>query len=323
MPRILLTANYSEEPMRILKGTLPSGFSLITLESVTKNELLSKAIHADYILASGRLPVDKNTVDMAKNLKMVQRTGVGLDTLDLDYLKERRIPVYINQGINSQSVAEHTLLLMLATLRKLPIIHNNLKAGIWDKQKQGVTTCSLYGKTVGLIGVGAIGRAVAQLLGNFDVNILYYDTFRLPREREIELKIEYAPFNDLLVNADIVSLHCPLNDQTQQLIGKDQLSMMKKDSIIINTARGGLIDESALISSLRCGHIKAAGLDVFENEPINSESELLKLNNVVLTPHIAGITYESFYEMMSASIFNIRMFEEGNFEIIENRKLKY
>jgi phosphoglycerate dehydrogenase-like enzyme len=322
MPRILLTANYSEEPMAILNETLPSGFTLITLENVTKDELLNKAVLADYILASGRLSIDKDIVDVATKLKMVQRTGVGLDTLDLDYLKEKKIPVYVNQGINSQSVAEHTLLLMLATLRRLPIIHGNMKVGIWDKQKQGVLTNSLHGKTIGLIGAGTIGKAVAQLLGNFNVNILYYDTIRLPRDREIELKMEFAPMNDLLLNADIVSLHCALNDQTLKLIGKDELSMMKKGSIIINTARGRLIDESALIPFLRCGHIKAAGLDVFEKEPISSDSELLKMDNVIVTPHIAGITHESFYEMMSASMFNIKMFEEGNWEIIEDRKIQ-
>lgn len=322
MPVILLTNHYDGKPLRIIKEALPSGFNLVCLHKAEKNELLSKAGQAEYLLASGRIPIDRDVLEAASKLKMIQRTGVGLDSLDLDGIKERNIPIYVNQGINSRSVAEHTILLMLATLRRLPVVNANVKNGRWEKQKQGVENYELYGKTVGLIGMGNIGRAVAKMLGVFGAKVLYYDPLQLADDVENALGIRYTPLVELMQQVDIVSLHCPLTAQTLKLIGKEQLALMKNGAIVINTARGGLIDEEALIQCLQSGQVATAGLDVYNEEPLAKNNPLLMLDNVILTPHIGGITYDSFHAMMIEAMNNMRLFEEGKLEQIANKRWK-
>lgn len=276
---------------------------------------------ADYILASGRMKVDKNILEKATNLKMIQRTGVGLDSLDLEEIKKRNIPLYVNQGINAQSVAEHTILLILACLRNLPQINDNTKNGIWIKQKSGIQTYELKGKTVGLIGMGHIARIVASILKSFSVNILYYDVKRQDESIEKEFDLKYCEFDDLLSKSDIISLHCPLNNSTRYIINEDSISKFKKGAIFVNTARGGLVKTEALIKGLDNGIVAFAGLDVHEIEPINKDYSLLQHNKAILTPHIGGITYNSFYDMMSSAMMNIFNFEHKNFNAIEKYKM--
>lgn len=321
MPSILLSNHYSAGPMEIVLNILPNGFSLITLNSVDQQELLNKVKDADYILASGRLLIDKEVIDNAVKLKMIQRTGVGLDNLDLKYIKKREIPVYVNQGINSQSVAEHTILLILAVLRRLPVVDARVKNGIWAKQEEGIRNSGLKHKTIGLVGMGNIGCSVAKILKGFNAQVLYHDRTPLSLKAETELNVQYCTFDELLKRSDVLSLHCALNSETLGLIGEKQLSIMKQGAIIVNTARGRLIDESALIACLESGHIKAVGLDVFETEPIDSNNPLLAFDNVVLTPHIGGITFDSFYEMISDAMNNIYLFEIGKLEEIEEKRL--
>ena len=156
------------------------------------------------------------------------------------------------------------------------------------------------------------------MLHGFDVNIMYYDIYRLNEEREKALDIVYAPLTELLQKADIISLHCPLTPETKHIINADSISLMKKGAVIINTARGGLIDETALISALESGHIKAAGLDVFEKEPPEKTNPLLSFNNVTVSPHVGGLTYEAFKSMMVEAMNNIKLFEEGKSELETN-----
>jgi D-3-phosphoglycerate dehydrogenase len=321
MPCILLTNHYSKKVLSIIEKKIPDQFTFISLKKADKNELIKRVSSADYLLASGRVPIDRDVLNAANNLKMIQRTGVGLDSLDLQAIKEKNIPVYVNQGVNSQSVAEHTILLMLATLRRLPSINLMTKKGVWQRQDEGVLNFELFGKTVGLIGMGNIGRAVAHILRNFHVKILYYDLMQAPKDIEKELSITFAPFDMLIQQADILSLHCPLTPWTKGIIGKEQLASMKKGSIIINTARGGLIDEEALIKNLESGHLASAGLDVFNEEPLPKTSPLLKMDNVILTPHIGGITYDSFSAMMTEALTNITLFEEGRMDLIKDKRL--
>lgn len=321
MPVILITNHYNEVPLSILQEAIPKGFKLISLNKATKEELLEKAGEADYFLVSGRLSIDKEVIENATRLKMIQRTGVGADMFDLDVLKEKGIPVYVNMGVNSQSVAEHAMMLILSVLRRLPIVNANVKNGIWLKQDTGVQSNELCGKTVGIIGIGNIGRTVVKMLHGFDVNIMYYDIYRLNEEREKALDIVYAPLTELLQKADIISLHCPLTPETKHIINADSISLMKKGAVIINTARGGLIDETALISALESGHIKAAGLDVFEKEPPEKTNPLLSFNNVTVSPHVGGLTYEAFKSMMVEAMNNIKLFEEGKSELLENKRI--
>lgn len=321
MKKILLTNKYDKEPYQIIQSAVPEFFELLMLEEISQKELEEKALQADYILASGRLKINKQVLDCAKNLKMIQRTGVGLDSLDLAEIKTRNIPVYVNYGVNAESVAEHAVLLMLACLRKLTVVNQNTKNGIWQKQAQGIRTRELRTQTVGIIGMGNIGRHTVKRLNAFGANILYYSRHRLDEKSEAELQADYTGLDELLEKSDIISLHCPLTEETSGLICKTSIEKMKDGVIIINTARGPLIKENDLITGLQCGKIGFAGIDVFEKEPTDNTA-LLTLDNVIVTPHIGGITYDSFYNMMHDAMRNIELFETGNLQDIQKYKLE-
>ena len=323
MKTILLTNHYSGAPLDIVKSALPADFVFSMLEQPTAECLAQSAGDADYILAGGRVRIDESALARATKLRMIQRSGVGLDSIDLEALKRHGIPLYVNRGVNSQSVAEHTLLLMLACLRRLTEIHKNTVAGIWKKQEQGVRTFELHGKTVGLVGMGSIARKVAGLLRAFEVRILYFDPFRLDEKTEHELSVEFTDFNTLLTESDIVSLHCPMTDENSRMINGDTLRLMKHGAILVNTARGGLVDSAALHAALLEDRLSFAGLDVHETEPLPAESPLKSLPNVILTPHVAGVTADSFRAMMTDAMRNIELFDKGQLSEIEHARYQY
>lgn len=313
---ILLTNHYSKAPYDIVKSVVPDGFHLKMLPENSQEALENSVKDADYILASGRVKITKEVLDKAVKLKMVQRTGVGLDSLDLCELRKRSIPLYVNQGVNAESVAEHTLLLMLACLRKLPVIHRNTVNGIWKKQEQGVQTYELAGKTIGLVGMGNIAQTVVRLLKPFGVKIFYFDTFRKSEKNEKDLDITYCNLNELFGKADILSLHCPLTDDTRKVVNEKSLASMKDGAILVNTARGGLIDTDAIVEALKSGKLAFAGLDVHEEEPLKDGCGIKELCNVILTPHIGGVTNDSFYRMMHYAMRNIEKYEKGELDEI-------
>lgn len=322
MPVVLLTNKYSEEPLKVVKEEVPPGFVLASLDKLSKKDLIEKIKHADYLLVSGRLHIDREVINNGFKLKMIQRTGVGVDTIDIKTIKEKNIPLYINHGVNSESVAEHTLLLILSVLRKLPLIDTSVKNGHWLKNEHGIQINKLKDKVVGLIGLGNIGYEVAKKLQVFNVHTIYNKRTRLNYHEEKNLNIIYSPLHEMLKKVDILSLHCPLNSDTENLIGNKEISLMKPGSIIINTSRGRLINENALINNLKTGHIKGAGLDVFSEEPLPQNSPLLNLKNVVLTPHIGGLTLEIFREMIRKAFKNISFFEEGKIDTIEHKRVQ-
>ena len=316
--KILLTNHYEGKPAEIIKSAVPDGFELEMLESVSQQELEGKVKEADYLLVSGRLKINRTVLGNAQNIKMIQRTGVGLDSIDLEYIRNHDVPFYVNKGVNAQSVAEHTILLMLASLRNLVEINENTKRGIWKKQAQGVCTHELCGKTVGLIGMGAIGRKVAGMLKAFGAEVLYNDVSKMKQEDENALGIKFSTREEIIEKSDIISLHCPLTDDTRHMINDRAVNKMKNGVILINTARGGLIDEAALINGIKAG----AGIDVYEKEPVDN-SEVLNLQNVITTPHIGGVTYDSFYQMMYQAMRNIEMFDKGQLQEIEQSRYKF
>ena len=191
MPKILHTARYTGIPWEILKSVVLEGFTVETLDELSYDCLLRQAVDADYLLVSGRLPIDEGVLSAAKHLKMIQRTGVGTEMLDMEAIKRHGIPVYVNAGVNARSVAEHTVTLMLACLKRLPQINAQTHSGVWKKQQQGVTTHELYGKTVALVGMGNIGRTVAAMLQPFGVKIIYTDVFRQSTAVEEQLGLTY------------------------------------------------------------------------------------------------------------------------------------
>lgn len=321
MPSILLTNYYSDKLIEVIKSVTPKPFKLITLKERSQEEIIRKIPCADYLLVGGRLKIDKKVLEAASKLKMIQRTGVGLDSLDLKEINKRNIAVYVNHGVNSKSVSEHTILLILSVLRNVTQSNYLLKSGKWVKHDLGIQNNDLHKKTIGLIGLGNIGKEVAKRLKGFEVNILYNKRNRLTENDEEKLGVQFVPIETMLKNSDIISLHCPLNIHTEKMIGSKEFSQMKNNAIIINTSRGKLIDEKALIIALKSKAIKGAGLDVFEHEPLDRKNELINMDNVIITPHIGGITHEAFGNMMKSAFKNIKLFEEGKFKLIEDKKI--
>lgn len=322
MPKILHTARYTGTPWDILKSVVPDGFTVKTLDEPTRECLLRECVDADYLLVSGRLIIDEGVLSAAKNLKMIQRTGVGTEMLDMESIKRHGIPVYVNKGVNARSVAEHTLTMMLCCLKNIPLIDKQVKGGIWKKQQTGVTCHELYDKTIGLVGMGAIGRQVAMYLKAFGAKVLYTDLFRQDEYTEQELSLTYVPsFEQLLPQVDILSFHCPLTPDNKDMLNADTIKLMKNGAMIVNTARGQLIEPKALYEALSNGKLRTVALDVHYEEPLPMENAIVKLDNVILTPHIAGLSYETFHAMMSDAIANIVCFNDGDIEGIKVKQL--
>lgn len=323
MPKILHTYRYTGRPWEILKSVVPEGYTVKTLDEPTQELLIKEAADADYLLVSGRLKINKEVLDNAKNLKMIQRTGVGTEMLDKEEIKSRNIPVYVNAGVNARSVAEHTLTLILSCLKRVTTIDKQVRNGVWKKQETGTSCHELYGKTVALVGMGAIGRQVATYLHCFGAKIVYTDLFRMSEEQEETLGATYvSSFEELLPLADILSFHCPLTEDNKEMLNASTICKMKDGAIVVNTARGKLINESDLYEALASGKLVSAGLDVHYEEPMKQDDLLCTLDNVILSPHIAGLSFETFHSMMKGAVDNIVAYDQERFLEIETKKLK-
>jgi phosphoglycerate dehydrogenase-like enzyme len=246
----------------------------------------------------------------ARRLRFIQKLGAGLDKIDLDFCRERGIGVARLQAGNSIPVAEHTILLMLATYRQLPQIDRRTRTGTWSKEDARGNHRSLQHKKVGLIGFGAIGKEVAKRLRAFNVDILYYDPIRAAADVEQSLGVTYAGLDALVREADIVSLHLPLMPQTKNIIDAKRIAAMKEGAVLINCARGGLVDEAALAEALKAGRLFGAGIDAFSQEPPVG-NPLLALDNTVVTPHLAGATLDNFSNVVARSVDNAKAVLRG------------
>ena len=324
MKKILHTASYSGTPWDILRSVVPVGFSVETLYSLSRENLLRQAVDADYFLVSGRLAIDEEVLAAAPHLKMIQRTGVGTEMMDLNAIRQRGIPVYVNAGVNAQSVAEHTLTLILACLKQLPLVNKQTHSGVWSKQATGLQTRELHGKVVGLVGMGNIGRIVSRMLNAFGASVIYTDVIRQSDAVEKDLHLTYSPtFEEMISNVDILSFHCPLTPDNVEVLNARTLSMMKPGAVVVNTARGKLINPDDLYDAILSGRVLSAGLDTHYEEPIKDGYKLLGLENVILTPHIGGLSYEAFHSMMKGAMDNIVAFESGQLDQIEGKRLKF
>ncbi|OGS18959.1 MAG: phosphoglycerate dehydrogenase [Elusimicrobia bacterium RIFOXYA2_FULL_40_6] len=250
------------------------------------------------LLIRSEVKVTKEIMDAAKNLKLIVRAGTGVDNIDKAYATQKGIVVMNVPGGNTVSACEQALTLLLATARNTPQAHASVKAGKWEKEKFMGT--ELQGKTLGLIGMGRIGKEVAVRMKAFEMKVIAYDPF-LTQEYAKSIGVELATLEEIYANADFISLHTPLNEQTKYLINKDSLAKMKPGMRIINCARGGIVDEKALYDALKSGQIKAAALDVFEKEPLAKDSPLLELENVILTPHLGASTEEAQVKIATES----------------------
>lgn len=303
---------HDPEVVKMENSILPDGFELVRPTSTTDvAEHLKLIADADYIIAGG-VRITKEYIEAAKKLKMIQKWGIGVDKIDCEAAAEKNIPVYITAGANSVPVGELALGLMFAVNRKIPYVDSTMRDGKWVKAKMRAQCQMIHGKTVGLLGIGNIAKEVAKMLRGFEnTEVIYYDVIRLSEEDEKKYGATYVPFEELLTRSDILSVHVPFLPATRHMIGKDQLAMMKPSAILINTARGGVVDELALIEALKSGKLRGAGLDSFEQEPINPDNELLKMENVVLTCHCGGGVADNVLHVTEHAFSNIAKFSRG------------
>jgi phosphoglycerate dehydrogenase-like enzyme len=246
-------------------------------------------------------PCTAGMIAAAPRLRLIQKIGVGVNTIDLEAAKQRGIPVCNLPGTNARAVAELTLGLMLSVLRRIPAFDRGLRAGTWTDPALQDGISELGGRAAGLIGFGAIPKILAPVLAAMGCSVLYFA--RNPVAGAIAA---YRPLDRLLAEADIVSLHLPLTPETSRIIDAAALARMKPGAILINTARGGLVDQPALIRALKSGRLAGAGLDVFETEPVAADDPLLALPNVVATPHIGWLTTGTFDRSFALAAENCR-----------------
>jgi D-3-phosphoglycerate dehydrogenase / 2-oxoglutarate reductase len=254
-----------------------------------REKLLAAVPDADALLVRSATTVDAEVFDAAPKLKIVARAGVGLDNVDVDTATERGVLVVNAPTSNIHSAAEHALALLLSAARQIPAADASLREHTWKRSSFSGT--EIFGKTVGVVGLGRIGQLVAQRLAAFEAHIVAYDPY-VSAARAAQLGIELLSLDDLLARADFISVHLPKTPETAGLIDKDALAKTKPGVVIVNAARGGLIDEAALADAVTSGHVRAAGLDVFAKEPC-TDSPLFGLPQVVVTPHLGASTEEA------------------------------
>ena len=263
-PQIVYAPVPAPDVLAIAERLLPPGFDF---DVVSPAGLAAALPRADYLMGFvGALP--EGALATATRLRLVQLMSVGYDTFDLEAARAAGVPVAVNGGANAIAVAEHAIMLMLATMKRLAELNDAVHAGEWRSGPSGeLRLFELWHSTVGIIGMGRIGQQVARRLNGWDSRLLYFDPQPLPEETAAALGVEYRPLDELLRESDVVSVHVPLSAQTRHLIDARALSSMKRSAILVNTARGGLVDELALAAALEAGTILGAGLDVLSSEP--------------------------------------------------------
>jgi phosphoglycerate dehydrogenase-like enzyme len=312
MRKVLYLSHATPEVYAIIRKAVPPGFELLTLERDSDEERREKIAACEVVIVAAT-PLRKPMIEAARRLELVHHQGVGWqDTTDHAALRERRIPLAFTPEGTTLGVAEHAVLLILAVLKLLPYADAELRQGRFHINALRPVSRELAGMTVGYVGMGRIGQALAARLEPFGTNGIFYD----PEVAQYKSLARVA-LADLLAQSDIVTLHLPLTPQTRHLMNRESLARMKPGSFLVNTARGGLVDERALVEALQSGRLAGAALDVFEEEPVRAGHPLAGLRNVVLTPHIAAGTRDALATKMEVIFENVQRFYRG--EALRNR----
>jgi D-3-phosphoglycerate dehydrogenase len=286
--RVLLADEVVPRGIEILEAT--EGLEVDDRAGISASELAAIIGEYDALIVRSRTKVTREILEAATRLKVVGRAGVGVDNIDVDVATRQGVAVLNAPGGNVISAAEHTLALMLAMVRHISRADASLRRGEWERKRfQGI---ELYGKTLGLAGAGRIGSEVAKRARAFGMRVVAYDPY-LSRERAEQVGIELVTLPDLFEQADVISVHVPLTDETRGMIGSVELALMKPTAYLVNASRGGVVDEKALAEALRSGRPAGAALDVFEEEPVSPDNPLLELDNVVAAPHLGAATHEA------------------------------
>ena len=280
--KVLITDPIAKEGVNLLRD---AGFQVDERPDLKGEKLVAEIHEYDALIVRSATKVTREVIEAASRLKVIGRAGVGLDNIDLVAAKEHGIEVINTPGATAISVAELALGLMLACARRIPQADRSVHAGRWEKKLfKGI---ELYGKTLGIIGIGKIGTELARRAAALGMKVIAYDPF--VKSHEIA---EMVDFDELLSRADVISLHLPLTDETRNMLSENEFAKMKDGVILVNAARGGIVDEDALAKALESGKVRCAALDVYAQEPIDPDSPLLKFENIVLTPHIGAQTLE-------------------------------
>ena len=327
-PKVYITSRsfglFSEGALELIKSVAEIERSPYD-RAMNEEELLKVIGDIDGLIV-GSDKINRKIIAHSKNLKVIAKHGVGIDNIDLKAATDNNIVVAYAHHANAESVADFTIGLILSIARHVPQAHFSIKRGMWEGTKFIGT--EVYGKTIGIIGLGAIGERVAKRARGFDMRILAYDPY-VSYERTKEIPAKLVNFDMLLKKSDFITLHVALTDETRGMIGEKEFALMKKTAYFINTARGPIVDEAALYKALSEKKIAGAAIDVFSKEPPSADSPLFRLDNVVLSPHIAAYTLETICRMDMMNAEDIVKFFRGenpryvaNAEVLDRISLK-
>jgi D-3-phosphoglycerate dehydrogenase / 2-oxoglutarate reductase len=299
---VLLT---SPAPPELFSGALPEGSRVVR---AGYDELLALAPQADVIIGDWThvIPVDRAVIERTTRCRLIQQPTAGYENVDLEAADDKGIPVANAGPANANAVAEHAVMGILGCLRRLREAITDAERGGWDQQRWiNMDLDDLYDRTVGILGLGATGTALAQRLKGFECRTLYFKRNRLDPADEGRLGVAYADREELLRRSQVLVLTLPLNPETRGLINAESLALLPAGAIVVNVSRGAVVDEAALVEALRSGRLGGAALDVFAEEPLPPGHQLAALPNVILTPHIAGVTAQSKRNILVNSIGNV------------------
>lgn len=268
---------------------LGSGIEVDYRPNIAREELLSVVGGYDALIIRSRTKVDREVLDRATRLKLIARPGTGLDNVDVGYAKGKGVTVLNSPESLVEAVSEHVILLMLAVSRKVVEADVSTKSGKWEKN--ALMGRELKGKTIGIVGLGRIGRRIAEISKALGMSVLFYDVVAIPPEVASSLGAKVVSLDELFSSADYITLHVPMTPETLHMVGAERLGQMKRTAVLVNTSRGGVIDEGALATALKEGRLAGAALDVFEKEP--PSGPIMAAPNTIFTPHIGGQTEEA------------------------------
>jgi phosphoglycerate dehydrogenase-like enzyme len=297
--------------MEVARELAPPGIDMI-IARPTSPDFAAALPEAEYLVGLGEAKMDDTFYATARKLRLIQLLSAGYDRVDIEAARRAGVPVCNNGGANAIAVAEHAIMLMLAVSRRLVWQHSMTASARWrGNDVANVRLYELYGRTLGIIGLGNIGKKVARLAKGFGLAVQYFDITRLSEDAADALGVRFRLFDEVLRTSDIVSLHVPLTPQTRHMIGAEQLRSMRPTAYLINTCRGPVVEEAALYAALRDGLIAGAGIDVFEQEPPPADNPLFALDNVVLTPHFAGPTWDNQQARFRNAFDNVQRVARG------------
>ncbi len=303
------------------KVKIPPGWDFIFEKGRSEKEIMEACREADFLLVTAAgPPITTQIMQNIPSVCLLQVFGAGFDKIDVDAARELSLPVANTPGQNATTVAEFTIGVLITMQRKILIGNREVKAGHYrDIEREFIQTGlkEIRGTSIGLLGLGAIGRQVARIAAFLGAEVSYYDPYRAAKSLEEELKVNYSPFRELLEKNEVISLHVPLNNDTRRLIAGDELALMQPEALLINTARGEIVDQVALAEALERGQIGGAALDHFFPDPPPADHPLLNLSErandrLIVSPHIAGVTAGSFGRMLKEALANIQRVAAGD-----------